>query len=121
MGLLREIKFRAWDGERLRDVWSLGWIDGEMDYISTPKHNGPAEEFKLMQYTGLKDKNGREIYESDIVASVKYGKGYEVVYYSQGFWLRWIAEGGKSPLWWESEDIEVIGNIYENPELLQKS
>lgn len=119
---MREIKFRAWDGEKFYDpIIYIGKVfrDGRAfeDYI-------PSECDQLMQYTGLKDKNGVEIYEGDIVEvkswhedeegstllcdSNSYMKRDIVKYHTKypfvGFRLQ---EGGR-----------VIGNIYENPELL---
>ena len=104
----REIKFRAWDGERMKDVTSIGWIDGEVDYISTPKISAPADDFVLMQYTGLKDKNGKEIYEGDVLK----GRYNGAVEWSTSS----VCYGGWTDFWKESE---IIGNIYENPDLIK--
>jgi uncharacterized phage protein (TIGR01671 family) len=73
----------------------------------------------LMQYTGLKDKNGVEIYEGDVVEA----KGY----YQDKYIIEWVYDGweifdGKDGVvadFDEWEKLEVIGNIYENPELLE--
>lgn len=78
-------------------------------------------EFVVMQDTGLKDKNGKEIYEGDIVE--EFGKYYEVIYKAPAFTLRdYKIEcyyGDDDPVlqdWGES--YVVVGNIYENPDLL---
>lgn len=112
---MRAIKFRAWDGERMKEVLTLGLHER---FISTPKTVAPIEEFKLMQYTGLKDKNGKEIYEGDILKVCNwYGKGGMVgsVYMEEGIWF-----GATDYLYSaiQTNKAEVIGNIYENPELL---
>lgn len=106
---MREIKFRAWNGERMKEVLTWGFNEG---FISTPKETSPQEDFKVMQYTGLKDKNGKEVYEGDIVE-----------------YSNWIDETGSQFSNILIEDItkipdidfeycKIIGNRFENPELL---
>jgi len=119
----REIKFRAWDknsGMFDCEIISLGtgyetWRDFE---------DGSPSSDILMQYTGLKDKNGKEIYEGDIVIEKKYNihKGFcEVFWNVDRFDLTNYNNGdyyhGYEVNWTE---VEVIGNIYENKELLEK-
>lgn len=141
--MMREIKFRAWDGERLRLVWGLSWIDGELDAVNTPKYHGPIEDdMAIMQYIGLKDKNGVDICEGDIVtfeydtrvgggylrkrhnATVIYGgKGGD--YIDAGFSYKFNdAKGEENRFrfdWMNARRIEVIGNIYENAHLLNET
>jgi uncharacterized phage protein (TIGR01671 family) len=126
----REIKFRAWDNEE--NCWASAGsflidLTGELCWNEACTVQ-PPDKFTLMQYTGLKDKNGREIYEGDIVKSSNDGKdGCDV-------WDGLISKDSMSAahgvkfdgFWsWEDEDsiynikyYTVIGNIYENPELL---
>ena len=85
------------------------------------------EDIELMQYTGLKDKNGKEIYEGDIVSfnlkSDSEGQPYIIGYieYQTTFsGYRIMSFEGSFALDYNIKDIEVIGNIYDNPELLEK-
>lgn len=126
----REIKFRAWDGERLRSVNTIGWTNGEVDWLDTPKYHGPIDEdIKLMQYTGLKDKNGVEIYEGDICevtfSNDTYQYSESTMIYEVGSSLcayRFLRNNKHFSLELsKAVKTKVIGNIYENPELLEVS
>lgn len=112
---MRPIKFRAWDKER------LCWVDKfyiepdgtvrTIGYTALGEpHTDITDKVSLVQFTGLKDKNGKEIYEGDILK--QYDKTYEV-YYINGHFM------SCNELWEENTRSEVIGNIYENPELLK--
>jgi len=124
---MRTIKFRAWDKENKR-MWNdvqkaYDWIILDSnEYDPIPANNFWEmicdDNFILMQYTGLGDKNGVEIYEGDMVRLKSnthkiYWKG-EIVYKENGFWI--IEENGsRSSIF---NKWEVIGNIYENKKLL---
>lgn len=83
-----------------------------------------AEDCVLMQYTGLKDKNGKEIYEGDIVKLIADScrgdkfKPFIAGYVSFRSGSFYITDNAVSRFRWEDYIVEVIGNIYENPELL---
>lgn len=113
---MREIKFRAWDKlyKEMKDWDELRYEENGYTF-SHP-------DYEIMQYTGLKDKNGKEIYEGDIIDKmiVTYsGDNKE----SLGMNVGWYLQRDDFESWTElnSNDFNVvIGNIYENPKLLDK-
>ena len=121
---MREIKFRCWKTNdktmHVRHPNILIGLDGtpHWQFGYEPPMPESKEEFVLMQATGLKDRNGVEIYEGDIV---KTNDMYEpsVVSMIRGCWYVGDWLGGKMLSYWSKEKIEVLGNIYETPELLK--
>lgn len=120
---MRTIKFRAWASfnhhydEKTQYMAYQGTPDNET--IQSFMHHWG--NYELMQFTGLLDKNSKEIYEGDIVEVNKKTVG--IVEYTKRacFAVRWNLSNGltvKKTLFWATEKgCEVIGNIYENPEL----
>jgi uncharacterized phage protein (TIGR01671 family) len=162
----RDLKFRAWTGEVMVSLPLAGlqYFDFEGSYVlsfAVDAYTGfwghecyesaskQAGEYPLMQYTGLKDKNGKEIYEGDIIQYKKEGSsrrwdhdrfatsnkiGKATVKYDNGSFfidgpvfirlhqlLYYVDHGSHMHGEWVDKysDFEVVGNIYENPELFQ--
>jgi uncharacterized phage protein (TIGR01671 family) len=158
--MMREIKFRAWDKTTQKN-WNIDKWHFEDEYldliepgvsICNPRIERiwrKQEDVEIMQFTGLKDKNGREIYEGDVLDCINGDiKTSDKSFYSGrclgqvGFvgasfivWPRPVVDGrrmhygcevlsdGLTKYTWENEiaagESTVIGNIYENPELLE--
>lgn len=136
---MREIKFRGFGTWGNCKQWWYGdlthSVDGKVEIIVSRNdirtHNYHVDKKSVGQYTGLKDKNGKEIYEGDVVVAVAEEKYLDrsitsdVVFNTNGGWQvrerpasDWTYEHGLAIEWGGWESIEVIGNIYENPELL---
>ncbi len=121
-GTGRVIKFRAWDlrsGEwrdiRYVEFWEGGYRVALWDGLNVDVREN-AEDLELLQFTGLHDKNGKEIYEGDILRSGEFS--YEVYWYERGAWaLKGTGRTGHTNYYysWKPSGCEVIGNIYENP------
>ncbi|MBJ7897223.1 YopX family protein [Bacillus atrophaeus] len=141
---MREIKFR---GKPIEDYGDVKWFygnavlnyDDKLAYIEADRQGYvPVEWESIGQYTGLKDKNGREIYEGDVVKNHRrYSNELLEV-----FWQEEVADYSSDGVYWTKEvpgfrfkrinkgmmtvfvanvDLEVIGNIYEDPELQEAS
>lgn len=138
--MCRIIKFRVWD-DKNKTMFNYAEFHIESDATILWGHKGfangflPVEYAIPMQFTGLLDKNGKEIYEGDIV--VAYSEGYKGV-----FQIKWRQQGSPCYIlypayqnkqqwhlhgsqldnnkgFYSDSGVEIIGNIYENPELLE--
>lgn len=123
----RELKFRAWDGNKMiNDIVPIN-----KNTVITNIQGFPDSMMavgcivtSIMQYTGLKDKNGKEIYEGDIVTwkHLKDNCKY-IIYYNEDevhYYAKPIVhcEGSSMESYLDNIKMEVIGNIHQNPELL---
>lgn len=151
----REIKFKVWDIEEKQFVeyYSIGInmvhvVKGDHCFLVNNEDESDERkaeleskgieiknEYILCQFTGLFDKNGKEIYENDCVNYYFKNNSKKItgiIKWEQQactFWLKWFCEEGKSRYHelqatsggdtFQNDYIEVIGNIYENPELIQ--
>ena len=129
---MRTIKFRGLEAnpycEELR-TFLYGtplFITNEENYILPNfwDYEG-LNKFKVLkktisQFTGLHDKNGKEIYEGDILEDT-LGRKKLVEYYKDGFWLNASLEGAEWCLRQVNSSSKIIGNIYKNPELISKT
>lgn len=133
---MREIKFKAWDKNDKRifidpqmiDFYNkkIGYMQYQTEYMPDTSYSIPVgfEEFEyseLMEWTGLYDKNGEDIYEGDILFESFGEKYYKVVFENGSF--RAEFEGDFEEHSFDLIDVvtqgcEVVGNIYENPELI---
>jgi uncharacterized phage protein (TIGR01671 family) len=119
-------KFRAWlkkEQKMDNDVDHISWLEDELYCIGDGiTYMVSAEDLVLMQSTGLLDKYGKEIFEGDIVKTAKdvYSEPtyYEVIRHRGGAYRLESKQHG-CELWLRHTDCEVVGNIYENPELLE--
>jgi len=124
------IKFRAWHRElgRMMSIKNMWFQDSHIeelelnDAIMNDYITVSPDEIELMQSTGLKDKNGKEIFEGDVVKMAKdvYSEPtyYEVVRHRGGAYRLESKQHG-CELWLRHTDCEIVGNVYENPELFE--
>lgn len=123
-------KFRAWDSankEMFKDTFSITEsgqvVVVEQEDVMCPPDYIFVDHLVIMQSTGLKDKNGKEVFENDIVKMSKdvYSEPtyYEVIRHHGGAYRLESKQHG-CELWLRHADCEVVGNVYENQEYLKK-
>jgi len=132
---MREIKFKAWDKQRMK----MGWVENivcdyknesadddygcystdNLDIIDRPTGDYREKRYiELLQYTELKDNHHKEIYDRDIVKTIS---GIGVVEWSEDslLWIVRLSDRCRDWLITYSDNIEIIGNVFENKDLLE--
>lgn len=120
---MREIKFRG--KSIVTGEWCFGDLfqHGDQKFIMANNRNTEVDPETVGQYTGLKDMNSKEIYEGDMIQPYDPDDGYAVVRYDNTeteFYILFVNENVYYGLGrdFESKDLAVVGNIYDNPELV---
>ena len=124
---MREIKFRAWDGQQMiypDNKYNIdlcfnrvgGWCLWNTAITPHKLISGQfnKQTFELMQFVGLHDKNGKEIYEKDIIKDEEINGSIEWSIQFGGWIIQYI-NGEFNHLFEDRDNLEVIGNIYESP------
>ena len=124
---MREIKFRAWfkETEEMKNIaMSNLYREGKSTWLHlSAQPMGSYRLVELMQYTGLKDKNGKDIYEGDILTDFGDAGPLYVEFSTEHAGFVFMDKFDNGPPSYTPKEIsyeyfEIIGNIYENPELL---
>ena len=134
---MRTIRFRAWDeqnkimhndfqfiksGDEGND-WIVFTSDKQTLQDSTHHFENPyfGQQLKIMEYTGLKDKNGKEIYEGDVTKHHSHNTISKWIYSSRYLQFMSLESDGTHRYYFDidKDKLEVIGNIYQNPELME--
>lgn len=114
---MNEIKFRAWDKlEKKMINWNNLMEGFNLSILSG--HTFDSDEYIIMQYTELDDEKGQEIYVGDIIQDVKNWTVYRSI--SGEYRLTYAIGSGDKSLYPIADVVTVIGNIYENPEMIGK-
>ena len=131
---MREIKFRAWlkEEKKMVNVETIDFTDKSIQYLEKNEFINAYllrrmifDDIELMQYTGLKDKNGKEIYEGDILFFRDENMKYVVVWQDAAFIIKSIEirKYSEKMCWLDDTEIccEIVGNIYENKKLSEEN
>ncbi len=120
---MRTIKFRVWEPNAKEMIYNGVYCHVSLDHNGVMNCTGFPEDVIPLQYTGLKDKKGKDVFEGDIIniyvtEMINEILKAEVIFNDGAFCIKY-PDGNISAF--VKNEIEVIGNVYENPELLQKN
>jgi hypothetical protein len=131
---MREIKFRAWlkEDKKMVNIETIDFTDKSIQYLEKNEfinayllRRVSFDDVELMQYTGLNDKNGKEIYEGDILFFRDENTKYVVVWQDAAFIIKSveIRKYSEKMCWLDDTEIccEIVGNVYENKNLLEEN
>ena len=131
---MREIKFRAWlkEDKKMENVKTMDFTDKTIRCLKKNEfinayllRRVSFDDVELMQYTGLNDKNGKEIYEGDILFFRDENTKYVVVWQDAAFIIKSIEirKYSEEMCWLDDTEIccQIVGNIYENKNLLEEN
>ena len=131
---MREIKFRAWlkEDKKMVNVETMDFTDKSIQYLKRSEiinayilRRESFDDVELMQFTGVNDKNGEEIYEGDILFFRDENMKYIVVWQDATFIIKSIEirKYSEKMCWLDDTEIccEIVGNIYENKKLLEEN
>nr|DAV18001.1 MAG TPA: YopX protein [Caudoviricetes sp.] len=131
---MRKIKFRAWlkEDKKMVNVETMDFTDKSIQYLEKSEfinayllRRVSFDDVKLMQYTGIKDKNGKEIYENDLISCNKH-KNIVVFFEGGCFKVKYLRNSTTTITctlnsFLEKYKCKISGNIYEPPELLEEN
>lgn len=112
----REIKFRMWSGKVKKYFYDSDNVYGCLQNSKVKEWAKDYEDMVWQQFTGLKDKNGKEIYEGDVIRGY-FDMGPAGMTINTAI-VRWTNKEGYQWKYWDLNSIEVVGNIFENKDLV---